>query len=313
MNHIATPIPSNRDNIEKPIIETKVSIISNSEPQPSIPISKDNFDELPIAYISSNRLFTNTDERPHASMTVSDSEHTMLLDSGSQITVVGINWIDRLQENWREKLKPSQFNIMTVDEKAKYVPVGVVDISYTYMGISRTIPIIVLSVDTRHPILGKTFLDAFNIDFAQRSANGWTSIPTFSVEANPSAKINVTNIERPAPIRTITANQFLSYLKYDESWDNPEICSVQTASEISELRSNLEFVAKMRENDQDDDVTPAKTACVNTPHNLTSEQRNMLESVLELFKHTSEIGELNRTSKIEHIIDTGIAVPVMRK
>lgn len=236
----------------------------------------------------------------------------MLLDSGSQITVVGRNWIDKLLIDWEKYLKPSRFNITTVDEKAKYTPMGVVDITYSYMGLTRTIPTLVLSVDTRHPILGKTFLEAFNIVFARLTSDGWTSIPTFAIKSGSSTKINVTNIESTPTHNGITATQFLGWMNYDEAFDRKEICSIET-SDTNESQSSLEFDIKVNKEDNDDDVIPPKTACVNTPHNLTSEQRNMLTTVLELFTHTTKIGKLNQTSKIEHFIDTGNAVPVMKK
>lgn len=192
-----TIVPNTKSDNDKPINDTQTDLKINAQSGANSSPAIISPNDLPLAYISSNRLFTNTDDRPHALITTNKVEHIMLLDSGSQITVVGTNWIDKLMPNWQKKMTPSHFNITTVDEKAKYAPIGMVDIMYSYMGLTRKVPTIILSVDTRHPILGKTFLTAFDIDFARRTADGWSSIPTFAVEAGTSNKVNVTTLEDP--------------------------------------------------------------------------------------------------------------------
>lgn len=315
-NTIATPgseINENNQSVLDPITNIP---ISNSEKKTE-PTAIENSKDLPMLHIASNKV-VGTDERPHVMVTVGEREFTMLLDSGAQITLVGINWIRKLKEDWKDHLQSPQFNITMVDDKTKYTPLGVVDITYSYMGMTRLIPTLVLSIETRHPILGATFFEAFNIDFVQRTADGWTSIPTFSLEGNTTAHANVTNIESSTRRPPITASQFIGWMNYDEALDRKkddakkEVCPVDTSKD-NEPTSTLEFDVKMREEDQDDDVTPPKTACVNTPHHLSPQQQKMLRSVLELFKHTAAIGKLNQTSKIEHVIDTGTAVPVMKK
>lgn len=314
----ATPIIQSIPEIktDNPIDDPPVqaSIESNNHCTQTNVGSVEPPNDVPLAFISSNKIFTNTDNRPHALITANDCEHTMLLDTGSQITVVGTNWIDKLHKNWQSHLQPSQFNITTVDEKAKHSPLGVVDIPYSFMGLTRTIPTYVLSVDTRHPILGTTFLEAFNLDFARRTANGWISIPTFSAGAIPSTKINVTNLDTRTinPLHRMTASQFIGWMYYDESKDRKETCTVET-TDPKESEPSLEYEIKTRQEDQEDDVVPSKTACVNTPHNLSPEQNEMIRTVLSLFHHVTTTGKLNKTSKIEHVIDTGDATPVMKK
>lgn len=139
--------------------------------------------ELPICFISSRKVFKNVDDRPHAKVSVGGIEHVKLLDSGSQATVVGKNLIGKIMPHWREHLPPPEFNISPVDECHEMVPHGMVDIEYSYIGMTRLVPTVILDVDTKRTILGQTFLKAFDIGLAKRTPDGWISIPTFSIKS----------------------------------------------------------------------------------------------------------------------------------
>lgn len=270
----------------------------------------------PILYISSKKVFRNVDDRPHACITIGDTEHTMLLDSGSQVTVIGQNLISKLDPNWREHLKPTKFNISPVDESHRYIPLGMIDLAYTYMHMTRVIPTVVLDVDTSKPILGQTFLKAFDIDFAKRTASGWIPIPTFSIKSgskntntihvNTLGTVDENSSKRPM----MTASQFIGWLSYEEQDDFQHVNSLETAEPIDPKSPDRDFLVT---DNPDDDVIPSKTTCVNTPHNLTKDQQSILNTVLELFQHTTIIGRLNHTDKLEHAIDTGDAKPIMKK
>lgn len=53
----------------------------------------------------------------------------------------------------------------------------------------------ILNVDTNRIILGRTFLQAFEIDFAKRTSDGWISIPKFSLNYISSIVAGVVGIE----------------------------------------------------------------------------------------------------------------------
>lgn len=61
------------------------------------------------------------------------------------------------------------------------------------------------------------------------------------------------------------------------------------------------------------DVTPEKHSCVSVPHKLTPSQREKLQAVLSEFPYTPETGPLNVTNVYTQSINTGDAVPQMRK
>lgn len=103
----------------------------------------------------------------------------------------------------------------------------------------------------------------------------------------------------------ITAVQFLEWRNFQPSGYNDE-CTELT-------REDERIVTAEDPSEGEADVTSAKTACVSLPHHLTPEQRQLLDAVLALFQPTPEKGRLNQTSKIEHVIDTGTAKPIMKK
>lgn len=264
----------------------------------------------PVVYVSSNRIFSETDNRPHVRVTAHSSEHLMLLDSGSQITVVGLNWIDKLLPDWKVQLRPSGFHISTVDEKVRLPILGTVDITYSYIGLTRRVPTVVLSVPSRVPILGKDFMSAFGLDFARMTANGWSSIP---IEYSPAATITK---EVNTLTTMVTANQLMGWMHYHPDSDTQVNTLSCTDSDevaiVTENEKDLGFVfPKVRVDDTE--AIPVKNASVSIPHQLTTEQRHMLSTVLQLFRHTAEAGTLNKTTKIEHIIDTEDAKPIMKK
>lgn len=61
------------------------------------------------------------------------------------------------------------------------------------------------------------------------------------------------------------------------------------------------------------DTLPQKHCCVSEPHVLTSEQQKKLDEVLKMFPYTSDTGPLNCTHVYTQRINTGDALPEMRK
>lgn len=61
------------------------------------------------------------------------------------------------------------------------------------------------------------------------------------------------------------------------------------------------------------DILPEKHSCISQPHQLTAEQRAILDQVVAEFPYTSEHGPLNITNVYTQRINTGDAIPQMKK
>lgn len=65
--------------------------------------------------------------------------------------------------------------------------------------------------------------------------------------------------------------------------------------------------------DSINDITPEKHACISQPHQLTTQQQSLLDEVLKEFPYTPESGPLNITNVYTQRINTGEAIPQIRK
>lgn len=85
------------------------------------------------------------------------------------------------------------------------------------------------------------------------------------------------------------------------------------AIQIHELAIQPEIRTATGHDDSFEDVRRQKHTCVTEPHELTAEQQQQLEEVLKEFPYTTDSGPLNFTPIYQQSINTGNALPEMRK
>lgn len=82
---------------------------------------------------------------------------------------------------------------------------------------------------------------------------------------------------------------------------------------VAEIAMQNDIITATDEHDTLIDIQPQKHCCVSEPHTLTSEQQQQLDEVMKEFPYTSESGPLNCTHVYTQKINTGNALPEMRK
>lgn len=262
-----------------------------------------------ISYISKQLFFElENDEREHINVLVREREVVGIVDSGSQITVIGENLLGDVKQ-WGDVMNPSTRTVATADDRSRFRIVGTIDVDFTFHNKTRTVTLTVLPFTTRKLILGRDFMKRFGISLKLEEGEPINSNETTK---QLTAKKSTSTNEMDS-ICCISANQFMDWMEYKEA--EPEIKPTREVNAIETSEPPLETEEDLIVNppDLEADVTPAKAACVTLPHSLTREQQDMLESVLRLFSYTAKAGELNATNDIEHVIDTGDAKPIMRK
>lgn len=83
--------------------------------------------------------------------------------------------------------------------------------------------------------------------------------------------------------------------------------------QISEVAIQPSIRTAENSEDTVNDIMPEKHSCISQPHDLTIEQRKILDLVLCEFPYTPESGPLNVTNVYTQRINTGDAIPQMRK
>lgn len=248
-----------------------------------------------VAFVSSRSLFfrQGDDNRDHVDISIKGKDYVGLLDSGAQVNVIGSNWFKDIKD-WGEELTHPNLVITTWDRSSRYKPTGVIDVPYTFNGVTRSLPTVVVPAHTEKPVLGKPFMDAFHI----RHQQDVEALKLEELEKNKETQVNTVEVS------CISAQEFWDFAHYN-------ISSVQLESDDNS--SNKDFPLEEIPLEQADEMVPQKEPCVTLPHILTAEQQLALSSVIALFQHTTPTGILNKTPVIEHEIDTGDAKPVMKR
>lgn len=101
------------------------------------------------------------DDRPHITVTIKGYQVTALVDTDSQITVIGSNIMLNVND-WGERIEPYIGSLYTVD-RSSIQPIGQIYVDYELGDVFHTVPTIVVSESTDYLILGMDFLSAFDI------------------------------------------------------------------------------------------------------------------------------------------------------
>lgn len=269
-----SPVKDNRNDPVSP------SILQGSSPEINsvTPLSQ----ETQSQKIAALMFAIGNDKRPHTNVLVMGRFITALVDTGAQMTAVGINHFTCIND-WGETLEQCPFTIHMADQSSQR-PLGQVSVKYQWEGITRSVPTIILDRPTTTLILGMDFLRQFNIG-SINIAQAITSV----LEPVNEASIHLSTI--PVEVNTVTTNE---------------------EGNTEAILSNRIITAEGHD-DTELDIEPPKISPVTVPHLLTVDQQEVLDKVLKLFTHTILEGELSRTTAIEHIIDTGDAKPIMKR
>lgn len=298
------PIPDKPNEISVPNLnEVAASTSTNESIEPKAEVHSTQFGDEKST-LEGNQIFfqPNADNRPHIKVKVKGQMMTALVDTGAQITVVGQNLVPDVKL-WGKTLSPAKRKISTVDQTS-HSPVGTVDVRYTFNGMSKIVPTTILPIDMRELIVGMDFIQTFNIALTCGSEQRVHSIETDSDVILDTVTIN--SIEQTTDSNDTTAEQFLQWANHMDP--TTQIFTVNQSEQ--EADDAIDITRELVINDED--ITPPKMPCVKLPHKLTPEQRQTLDSVLDLFTSTADSGPLNKTSAIEHVIDT-TGKPIMRK
>lgn len=103
-----------------------------------------------------------TDNRPYAKLKICGEDIDGLLDSGANVTVLGVGCLKKVKK-WNLPVKPVNTNIRTADGTNRVVS-GYVDVPYEFNGERHVIATLLLEHVTKELILGTDFWKAFKIE-----------------------------------------------------------------------------------------------------------------------------------------------------
>lgn len=162
---------------------------------------------------------------------------------------------------------PSPIRICTAD-RTQYSCVGYVNLPITFRGTTRVVSVVVVPEITRKLILGINFWRAFDIKPMIQGLKGLEEVAEIDrVEGQTQANVYHFFIH---PIETLPV---IGNTKPDESLDIPELDLPESSTTTPET--------------------------VEVEHNLTTEERQKLESIIRLFPCTTD-DHLGRTNLLEH-------------
>lgn len=107
-------------------------------------------------------VYENGDNRPHLEIQIDDLKVRALLDSGSNVTILGGGAGDVIQHLGLEKIQEQPGMIITADgteQPIKYT----LNIVYTFNGLQRLVKTLVIPAIKKPLVLGMDFWEAFNI------------------------------------------------------------------------------------------------------------------------------------------------------
>lgn len=193
-------------------------------------------------------------------MHVFETEIDALLDSGAGISVINSSDIAEL---YGLKILPAAVRVSTADG-TEYKCSGYLNIPYTFKGITRVVPTIIVPQISRTLILGADFWESFRILPMIDVGNGPERIETLQVLKEPYICFN---IEPTGELPRVEDKE------PDETLDIPTF-------------------------DEPNEPIPEE---IETEHKLSESERCSLIETIKKFEFTSP-GKLGRTDLIEHEI-----------
>lgn len=185
-----------------------------------------------------------------------------MLDSGAGISI--LNSME-LIEKFGLKLQPAAIRVATADG-SNYACRGLVNMPFTYKGVTKVIPTIVVPEISRDIILGADFWDAFGIK------------PMIDMGKGPEYLETVPNRKNESMCFTIEPTDQVPETKEEEEDDTLDIPVFEGPTEAAPDPESVE-----------------------TEHELSADEREQLLKVIKGFELTST-GKLGRTHLIEHEI-----------
>lgn len=224
---------------------------------------------------------------PKIKVSIFDSDIIALLDSGANISV--LNSTKFLRKHGLKLFKAS-VSICTADN-TEHECLGYANIPYTFAGVTRVIPTIIVPQLSKPLILGMDFWNAFQIRPMIQGEGRMTDIDLLDVNGEPIG--NLTTEE-------LLVDQYINR----ENEINLTVCAL-------ELTEQEQFFHRAQpEEDESLDVPSLELPNnpeeaienIETEHELTSPEREKLTETLKHFQWTSE-SKLGRTTLIEHEIE----------
>lgn len=130
-------------------------------------ISDSNDTEDAVADVAVAFDMRPKDNRPYAKVRICGEDIDGLLDSGANVTVLGVGCLDKVKR-WNLPVKPVNTNIRTADGTNRVVS-GYVDVPYEFNGERHVIATLLLEHVTKDLILGTDFWKAFQIEARTRT------------------------------------------------------------------------------------------------------------------------------------------------
>lgn len=286
-------------------------------------VGEDGCQVYPVHALVSNREHTvdvfynkENDPRPYIDVEVTQNQYcfSALVDTGAMVSVLCFRHEDEL-ELLASKVMPSKVIISTMDG-SEHRAHGCVFAQFAFANKIASVPIILVKAARLHLIAGMNFCKVFDIELAVRSTNSnpiQPSITTVEPVVTPVCTIESTTESSPL---CVPEKMLLELLNAATTHTTKFVPPVNRKKISVRKRVRMEvnaIVTSSGKHDEINDVIPQKHTCVYKPHELSAEQQSRLDAVLKTVPYTATEGPLNCTQKYVQRIDTGEALPVMKK
>lgn len=253
-------------------------------------VPKTNSSDQFQKYQETLHIKVNPNVCPRIRVSILDTDIIALLDSGASISV--LNSTKVLQKHG---LKLFQANVLvSTADNTEHECLGYANVPYTFAGITKVIPTIVVPQLSKSLILGMDFWNAFEIRPMIKSDDRVTDVHLLDVNGQPM--INLISADHNVPLHPTDLES--------------EICLTICSLELTEKENVLTHKAQPEQDDSLD--VPSLELPINPEldienieieHDLTEPERLQLTETLKCFQWTSE-SKLGRTTLIEHEIET---------
>lgn len=247
-----------------------------------------------------------SDKRPHVTTIIKGKKVLGLVDTGSQVTVIGTNTLKNF-EDWGDNFRPCHL-LLRMANKAEQIPLGQFDVEYTFNGITAKVATILTDGDPETLILGMDFQRRFNIGITERLKE------TKCFNFDSSAKVELVDKSKPIE-RSLIQSDHGEVITDLFTNGIVNVCSFTIEKTSTEHRESDDIfknklITAEDPNDFELDIEVPKAYPVTIPHVLSDNQKSELDKIIALFIPTPDTGPLNQTNAIVHEIDTGDTRPV---
>lgn len=199
---------------------------------------------------------------PHIRVKIFESELEALLDSGAGISI--LNSLD-IVHRYNLAIQSAAIRVTTADGST-HSCLGYVNLPFSYKGLTKVVPTLVVPEISRHLILGADFWESFGIKPMIDLGQGLEEIETVKHRNNSALCFTI---------------EPTSQLPKVDATDEDDTLDIPVYEGPTEATPNVDEIE--------------------TEHELSIEQRQQLSEVVKQFELTGE-GKLGRTNLIEHEI-----------